>query len=432
MKVSFFTRGNKLQVRVPQNGIYVRLSTGIEIPDYLRFTASKQLVSGSSIEAQEINSEITRHRKFIGNVINQGLNLKAEYDAFQQPIETFIDNGDYEIINLCRQFIANATSGEIKSKKGARYSQSTLSNYNFVVNTLSDYAASAPKLDLLAFNLSNIQDIPTKTKIASKWKEWFNGFIQYMTDFEFMVNSKALVMTNIKTIVYYYQKKYFLLLPEIPSVKSYQLPVVALPEGFSAKFMADKLYDRLNGDEKFVWEACATMLYTSLRVGDAVSLKWSDLTDIGTGLLMQKWNKKTGALSAAPLPKRLETIFRNNVAHHGDIFSPATGNRMAVIYKCIKGLFFKYPELHQVLTASVVDSDGVFHTTSKPIYQWVTPHMLRKTAITTMKRLGMEDATIKLLSGHAERSKAYERYVAYDNVRHNSDFEKYISAMNNA
>jgi hypothetical protein len=57
--------------------------------------------------------------------------------------------------------------------------------------------------------------------------------------------------------------------------------------------------------------------------------------------------------------------------------------------------------------------------------------MLRKTAITNMGALGMEDSTIKLMSGHTANSKHYERYKAYNNRRHNKDMEKYLAELNN-
>lgn len=431
MKVSFFTRGNKLQVRVPQNGIYVRLTTGIVIPSHLKFAVSRQVVSGTSQDAIEINAEITRHRKFIAGVVNDGLDLRKEYDAFLQPVEVVIDNTDYEIISLCRQYIQKCVTGEIKSKSGKKVTASTLTNYRFIVNAFSQYAHDAPKLDLLTYNLAHISDIPTKTKIAGKWEDWFTGFINFMTEREFKVNTKSLIMNVLNTIVNYYQKKFFLLLPPTPRVKSYENPIVVLPDGFVSKFINDSRYDRLDGEMKFVWEACATMLFSSLRVSDAVTLKWTDFTDNKKSLFMNKWNLKTGALSSAPFPKRLENAYRDNMAHHGDIYTPIGGkDRKSVIYANIKKLFASYPELHEVVSASVIDPEGRMHTTTRPLYEWVTPHMLRKSAITSMAALGLEDATIKIMSGHTENSKAYNRYKAYNNRRHNQDMKKYLDVLN--
>lgn len=431
MKVSFFARGNKLQVRVPQKGIYVRLSSGIVIPSNLKFTTTRQVVSGTSQEAQEINAEITRHRKFISSVLNNGLDLKKEYDAFLEPIEVIIDNTDYEIVSLCRQYIQRCINGEIKARSGRKVTTSTLTNYRFIVNSLHQYAHTAPRLELLSYNLSHITDIQTKTKISDRWQSWFNGFIIYMTNKGFKVNTKSLVMNVLNTMVNYYQKKFFILLPSIPKVKSYEIPIVVLPDGFVTTFINSPIYEKLEGEMKFVFEACATMLFSSLRVSDAVTLKWDNFTDNKKNLFMNKWNLKTGALSTAPFPKRLENIYRENANKYKDIYTPISNkDRKSVIYHNIKELFKMFPELHEVVSSSVIDPEGNMHSDTKPLYEWVTPHMLRKTAITNMDALGMAEATIKQMTGHKENSRAYSRYKAYNNRRHNEDMERYLEVLN--
>jgi hypothetical protein len=58
--------------------------------------------------------------------------------------------------------------------------------------------------------------------------------------------------------------------------------------------------------------------------------------------------------------------------------------------------------------------------------------MLRKTAVTSMLALGMDEATVKIMTGHVQNSRAFPRYQGYNNRRHNQDMAKYLEVLNKA
>jgi len=43
----------------------------------------------------------------------------------------------------------------------------------------------------------------------------------------------------------------------------------------------------------------------------------------------------------------------------------------------------------------------------------ITTHTMRRTAITTMLRLGMEEGSVRRISGHSPQSKEFYKYVAF-------------------
>lgn len=427
MKVSFFIRGNKLQVRVPYNGTYLRLSTGLKTPEHTKFVVSRQAFTGTSQEAKFLNSEIERHRSFIQDVVRSGYDLKKEYDNFTKPMVLEEDLESYEIHDLCQRYISMATSGKLKKKDGNIIKPSTLRAYRFAVNTLINYKDMAGTIDLLEYNLSNITDVQKKRQIGEKWKRYFDGLIDYMRLHNFKINTRSQVMLGISIMVKHYSREFYLMLPPVPSVKGVDNPIIVLPDGFISTFLNDGKYDKLQGDMRLTWEVCATIMVTTMRIIDAVSLKWEDFNETSEGLFLGKYNAKTGATTNMIIPRQLAMVFKENMARHGKIYTPSVGVTQGVVYNNITKLFAMYPELHVPVSANMVDVRGEMVNVTMDLYEWVKPHMLRKTAITTMLNKGIPEQHVKFASGHSVRSESFEKYRAFVDRNFNNELSKYYA-----
>lgn len=429
MKISFFLRGTTLQVRVPYKGTYLRLSTGIKIPDHLKFYVSKQSVAGYSMEAKGINSEVVRHKAFIQEVLATGYDLKSEYESFTKPVAMeSIEEEKFDIISICESYVRECQRGKITRKDGSVKKPSTIRTYNHAINTLKSYALIKGKIDLLEHNLSHLQDIQKKRAIAENWENYFKGFDMYMVQNGHLKNSRAIVMNVLNTIVKYYCSKLFILVPEIPKVNFAEKPIVVLDPEFVIKFMNDPLYEKLEGNMRFVWEVAATILVTTMRISDVFSLKWEHLSDRKDGLFLNKMNIKTGGNTNMILPTKLANVFRENMAKHGEIFTP-TKDRENVLYANLPKLFAKYPELQHNHSAYEMNADGTNELVTQPLYEWVKPHMLRKTAITTMLVMGIDEQHVKFASGHVFSSKSFEKYRAFIDRNFNNQLNNYYGKM---
>lgn len=429
MKVSFFERGNKLQVRVPYRGAYLRLSTGIKIMPYVQFLKTKQQFKGGD-EAKALNMELDRHRLFIIEVLRGGYDLKKEYENFTQPTEVVAEQEDYTLLGLCNKYIADASKGVIKKRDGNRIKPSTIDAFRFATNVLNEYRGLGGNIDLLEYNLSNIQDIQKKKAMADRWTRYFNGMLEYMRSRDFKINSRSVVMLNIGIIVNHYAKEFFIMVPPIPKVKQVDNPIIVLDDEFLfGTFLVDDTYSKLEGNLRFVWEVCATIIITTMRISDVVSLEWKHMVDRKDGLFLAKLNEKTGANTNMIIPKKLADIFRENMAKHQDIFTPVEGNRSDVVYTYIEKLFSMYPELEHSVSASMVNVQGNMEMVTKKLYEWVKPHMLRKTAITSLLNNGVSEGHVKFASGHSKNSKAFEKYRAFNDRNFNNELNNYYGKM---
>lgn len=429
MKTSFFLRGTTLQVRVPYKGTYLRLSTGIKVPEHLKFYATKQEVAGYSTEAKSINSEIIRHKAFIQEVVATGHDLRSEYDTFTKPVSiASIEEDSYDLIAMCRTYVYECQTGKIPRKDGSPKKPSTVRTYTHAINTLANYAAIVGPIDILEFNLSHIQDVQKKRAIAEKWDAYFKGLDQYMIQNGLMKNSRAIVLHVINSIVRHYSSKLFIMLPEVPKINFAEKPIVVLDPEFVMKFLNDPLYEKLDGNMRFVWEVAATILVTTMRISDIFTLKWEHLTDRKDGLFLNKMNIKTGGNTNMILPNKLANVFRENMAKHGQIFTPVSAPQ-TVIYTELTKLFAMYPELHQNFSTYLTKPDGSKELATQPLYEWVKPHMLRKTAITTMLVMGIDEQHVKFASGHVFASKSFEKYRAFIDRNFNNQLNNYYGKM---
>lgn len=429
MKISFFLRGTTLQVRVPYKGTYLRLSTGIKVPDHLKFYATKQSVAGYSMEAKGINSEIIRHKAFIQEVLTTGHDLKSEYETFTKPIEiSSINEEEFDLLTLCRNYVYECQTGKITRKDGSVKKPSTIRTYNHAINTLANYAALKGNIDILAYNLSNIQDVQKKRAIAENWEVYFKGLDNYMIQNGHMKNSRAIVLHVLNSIVKHYGSKLFILLPEIPKINFAEKPIVVLDPEFVMKFLSDPIYEKLDGNMRFVWEVAATILVTTMRISDVFTLKWEHMTDRKDGLFLNKMNIKTGGNTNMILPTKLANVFRENMAKHGQIFTPVKGPH-TIVYSELPKLFAMYPELHQNFSTYLTNADGSKELATQPLYEWVKPHMLRKTAITTMLVMGIDEQHVKFASGHVFTSKSFEKYRAFIDRNFNNQLNNYYGKM---
>jgi integrase len=88
-----------------------------------------------------------------------------------------------------------------------------------------------------------------------------------------------------------------------------------------------------------------------------------------------------------------------------------------------------YEDAHQTVSVAQVDIRGNEFVVSKTLWEWVHPHMLRKTAITNMIYNKVPERFIKFASGHALKSNAFERYVGHVERYYQSEINDYYGRM---
>lgn len=412
MTVSFAKRGQIIQARLTDRTVSIRLSTGIKAPEHLNFSKGKFI--GNSPEVVALNNELNRQRVKLTDLYQvyrgNAEKIKAHFnpDIVAEPVDT----ESYDMIELLKQFIKLALKGDIRTKTNRPLSPSTITTYTNALKAIAEFAKMAGSLDLVEMSINPRDEIRKKMDIADKWNRYFREFDDWMIDEGYLISSRSCYLLNIGVMLSHWKNKFFLQLPKIQAHHIDPNPIVVLEPNFVRHFLTDeKTYQSLEGVLKYTWEVCATILITTMRIDDAIKMSISDLHVTKDAMFLSKMNGKTREYTDVPIPKFLEKIYRENLTKNGSIY--CMKGRYDIVRSNINKLFKLYPEMHEITTMKKFGAHGEEVTEVGPMYDHVHPHMLRKTAITTMMYYKVSERHIKFCSGHTPNSTAFERYVAF-------------------
>lgn len=428
MTISFFQRGDTINARLTDGtSVSIRLTTGIKVPHHAKFSKDKFI--GTTPDIPALNNDLLRMKIQLSELYlhyKDPVKVKELFNP-KTPDLVVIDDDSYDLVDLCRLYLKKATCGEIKARNERLLSPNSIRAYRYAVDNLDEYSRIAGSLDLKELSIEAGYDTATKRKLSGKFSTYFKGMDDFMTDKRLNLKSRSGVMNYMSIMVRYWERELFLRLPRIAYATAPDNQVVVLDPEFVGKFLSSDLYKKLDTNMRYVWEVCATILITTMRLDDAVNLRVEDLQITPTSMFLSKINGKTKAITDVPLPKLLENIFRDNLTYHGSIFCRKPDRKIVGLK--IRDLFAMYEEMHQVVSVRKLGIDGNYDSKVAPFYEHVHPHMLRKTAITTMIYNGVSERHIKFLSGHSLKSGAFEKYVAFVERNFRSEVTSYYDKL---
>lgn len=406
MKISFYQRGGIMQARISDGPTQFRLSTGVK-------------ASHNSLKA-ELDAHKAKLKQLYLKYGDLGC-IKEEYHYTPEP-----DHTDYTLESLLKSYVIKMREGQITTKMGRPFSAESIRTYAYVSTLYAEYA-SKKSIKLPNYHVDPSWPIDRKHRIGENFNKYFKGFDEWLIDKNHGMKSRFNTFNIIGIVAHYWSEILFLNIPKVMRMPNVAKPIVTFPPDFVMRFLNDegKVYDKLDPEKRMVWEISATILITTMRVGDAISLKPSDFNMVNDTMFLNKRNSKTNAMSQSPLPKLLTDKYKANLARYGSIYSITPTKTK--IYEHMKALFMTYKELHECFTISKLGVKGENVTESKPLYEWAHPHLLRKTSITTMIANKVPDRHIKFLSGHSENSSSYGYYVGHVEKHYNSDMTDYFN-----
>lgn len=431
MTISFYQRGTTIYCRVHHGSNMIRVSTGIKVPTHVKFAKDK--FSGGTSEVASLNAELSRQKTIINELYSEyNGNLTLVRESYMTPeLDPIAEEEDYDLLNLAFKYIDGMTDGTIKTRQKERFRESSCLTYRFAARTLGHFYQAFGSMDLNEFNLEG-RSLKEKQILSERFANYFDRFSDHMLDSGLGMNSRRDVLNILSIIVNYQKERLFLNLPKVPSLTLHECPIIVLQPEFLKKFVMDehKLYETFKAEYKYMWEVISTMLVTSFRISDAVLLTKDDFTFRSGDVFLVKENQKTGEDTEMPLPKALTDVYMKNLTHHQSIYTPITQyDKARLVRSGIKEFFMAYPEMHEMVTVKQVDPRGKKVAVTKRLYEWVHPHMLRKTAITTMLVNNVSPDHVKFASGHKTTSNSFNRYVGFVERHYKSQINDYHKKM---
>lgn len=426
MKITFYARGKVIQARISNGNEYYRISTGINIEPHHKFNGE---FKGKTVEVAQLNADLSRCKTRLTELYLQHKDFKIMKDHFEQFKPEIPEGETFRLNDLLRKYVVMMAKGEVMSYSKKKYSIATIKLYTYVANMLTEFSHYHKPIDIREYNIDPLWDSKKKREVADDYANYWKKYEDYLLERGIGVKSRCEIMNMTGVITNYWGEHMFFTLPKIPRLSSHDKAIVVLPSEFVKKFLNDegKVYCTLTPELKCVWEVSATILITTLRVGDAISLKENDFTFNRDMVFMRKKNEKTGVYSEMPLPQFLSDIYRDNLTRLGRIYSIEPTKR--ILYDNIRILFKMYDDMHETVSVSDIDVRGNEFVVTKQLWDWVHPHLLRKTAITTMIYNKVPERFIKFASGHTTNSNAFERYVGHVEKYYKSEINDYYGKM---
>lgn len=317
------------------------------------------------------------------------------------------------MLKQLQDYIKDIQSGKVLTKSEGGFRPNSIRTYANAVRNYESFVSSHPDIDLKKMDLSRVQH---RGGLAEQFEDHFRDFIEFLRGRGLKPNTIKETMMLINAMVRRFAERNYLLLPKVPIPKGQENPIITLPVDFVKTFVNYDKYDEFSPEHRYLWEVCATMLVTSLRVSDAVAIRPEDLM-INGEVYLTKHNQKTGAKTTLPLPPQLYEKYLRNIEQYGSVYTKIDNEPLSFISRYLRSFFAQFPEMNE-------EYQG------KKFYEIVHPHMLRKTAITTMLANGVSLDHVRFASGH--KSDAIKRYQGWVDQTHKSEIHNYYKQFINS
>lgn len=327
--------------------------------------------------------------------------------------------GNNDFFELFQKMIKDTSKGSRKKKDGSRIRISTIDNYTYIKKQVLEFVTTTG-FEIRVYLVNNLT-AKEKDKAETYYKKFYNHFTDYLYNTkDFYDNYVGLVIKGLRTFFNYlnteakipvgeYHKKFY--------VPNEEVEILVLsPEQLNYLIYDNKLNTSLPEHLIKVKDIFVFGCTVALRYSDLMTLKASNLHYYNNAHYLKVTSAKTSTNTTIKLPSYAVDILMKYHKQQKNLL-PLQSN--AWLNKCLKQLathlnfnepIIKYRTRRNVKCVVYKNKEKRTHFT---MADHITTHTMRRTAITTMLRLGMPDILVRKISGHAANSKEFFRYVEF-------------------
>lgn len=326
---------------------------------------------------------------------------------------------EHALIPLFEKFIKYSYNGKRLKPDGNRIKPQTVNNYNYVLRYLQDYEA---EFDIV-LRIKTINSQNKRIFIAERnyWKRFYLQFTNFMyfkrNCFDNYVGSVIKVIRiffnflnkelGLSTGMFY--KNFYVCREDVPII-------TLLPEQLQFLMNNGPFEEQLSKSLHKAKDIFVFGCTVALRVSDLFAIRYTDIESIGDSYYLPVKTIKTGVTVRIKLPAYAIAIinkFKSIARGKKTIFPPIPVMRFNNQLKAIAELAGWTNDTGRQRSKRGIKINTV-NKLSKNQYRFcdlVSSHTMRRTAITTMLMLGMKEHVVRKISGHADNSKSFYRYV---------------------
>ncbi len=329
-------------------------------------------------------------------------------------------NTEYELLPLLHKFINEVKKGKHLQKNGKRIKPASIRNYYYLELLLTRFSEKRG----FKIRLKNASNFSKKQFDDEKkyWKEFYLEFTSYLYDdlkhhdnyvgrmikllrsfFNYLINEKGM---NIG----FFHRKFYAPAEEVDIV-------VISPERLNYLIDNIQLENKLSGELKKVKDVFVFGCAVALRYSDLMSLTKANVENINNRIYIKIQSKKTQTFTRVKLPDFAIKILDKYAKLYTHKLLPQFTK--AYLNKKIKTVMEHYGFIEPITRTRQkrgIPEPVYKNANGKNIFRFcdaITTHTMRRSAITTMLSLGMNEQMVRQISGHAANSKEFFRYVSF-------------------
>lgn len=336
------------------------------------------------------------------------------------------------ILPLYRKFINEISKGKHVQKNGTRIKKASVRNYKRLELLLLRFS------DKKNFNLRfNLNSKMTKGQFDAEkayWKSFYIAFTGYLYDelkhhdnyvgkmlklfrcfCNYLINEKGLPIGT------FHRKLYS---------ASEDIEIVALtPERLSILINNKVIEETLNDKDKKIKDVFVFGCAVSLRFSDLMSLRKTNVQMVGDRVYIKTSSQKTQTKTRVKLPNYALAILKKYKNQYTKRILPAfTLDQMNIRIKKVMEAYGFTEEITRTRNRrGIPESVYIISAGTKRNFRFcdaVSSHTMRRTAITTLLSLGLNEQIVRQISGLKPHSKEFYRYVSFSQTFIDTEVDK--------
>jgi integrase len=314
------------------------------------------------------------------------------------------------------KFITATVTGRRLTPSGKRIRSGTIEQYRHVCKLLKEFEEKQKEpLRILLLLRSTLRHLQQE---KNYWKRFFKHFSHFLYRTKHYYDQYAgSVFKVIKVFFHYLSIERGLPVGEFHqqfrTPAEQFVPVVLTPQQLRWLITDETFYASLRPSLRMTRDIFVFGCMAGMRYSDLMRLKKTNIRYLPEGTSLVLETRKTGATVQVPLPDYAIDIIEKYKRKAGKYVLPgiANSNFNLNIKRLIQKAGWDHPlpkyRHRQGETVEIKNRKGE----GWRFYNHITAHTMRRTAITTLLLLGVDESSVRHISGHAAGSKEFYRYV---------------------
>ncbi|MBK6828721.1 MAG: tyrosine-type recombinase/integrase [Chitinophagaceae bacterium] len=315
------------------------------------------------------------------------------------------------------RFIRESASGKRLLPNGKKIRLGTLLQYKMVYQLILEFEQRTGKrLRICLLNRAGLRFLNQEKRY---WTHSYKRFSHFLyVEKQYLDNYCTGVFKIVKTFFNYLQAEKSFPVGEfhrkfvVPAERF--TPVTLTPAQLRFLIMDQEFESGLPSIMKRAKDIFVLGCTLGLRSHDLLSLKKKNIQRTASGMCIVLHTQKTGAEIKVPLPDYAIKIIRKYTAQSRTYILPrVSGSNLNIQIKRLARLAGWTEPLPKIrhrrgVPVEIKTKDGKGYR----FCDHITVHSMRRTAITTLLLMGVDETSVRRISGHAAGSREFYRYVA--------------------